>query len=267
MNAIKDFFDSLYKENDSSTFAGKIDLFSDLPNLEKIQNCRDKNPDAFLKEYYNIISTLDKATESNSALTLLKLIYINVRLGIDSKSLSDLLIILSNQIIKFDTVYKHQKFDDVWGFLIAYKLSMKVDDILAYQNNKTEYTLPYEYIIDAISRIPITNTVLAGWKYSVYKKCGLPIERKITSAVKALYLFDHLVGCGVKELLINRSKEKVEKKLKPLYDVGLQGVANSILEFYLCKTGNEKKHFLTNIEKFINETPITELVNNFLANS
>lgn len=262
----KDFFDLLTKENDVSIFAGGINSPLDLPNLENIQISWSKNPNAFLKEYYNTISTLDETTDIKSALILLKLIYVNVEFSVDSKSLSDLLIILSNQIQKLDTIYKNYQCDGVWGFLIAYKLTMKIDDILTYRSDKKERPLSYEYIINALSQIPITNTILAGWKHSVFKKCGLRVERKVTRAVKALYLYDHLVGCGVKDILINNTKEKAEKKLKPLYDAELQNVADRILEFYLCKTGNEKKRFLTDIEKFVNETPITELVNNFLIN-
>lgn len=82
-----------------------------------------------------------------------------------------------------------------------------------------------------------------------------------------MYLYDHLVGNGTKDLLLNNTKEKTEKKLKPFFDVKLQYVADNILEFYTCKTGNEKKRFLADIEKFVNEIPITELVNNFLINS
>ena len=267
LNSAKDFFDSLTKESDISIFAGGINSSLNLPNLKKIQIDWNENPNAFVREYYNATSTLDKTADIKSALTLLKLIYVNVEFSIDSKSLSDLLIILSNQIQKLDTIYTNYQCDGVWGCLIAYKLTMKADDILTYRNNKTEQLLSYEYIIETISQIPITNTILAGWKYSVFKTCGLRVERNVSRAVKALYLYDHLIGCGVKDLLLNNTKEKAEKKLKPLYDVALQNVADKILEFYLCKTGNEKKRFLTDIENFINEIPITELVNNFLINS
>ena len=263
MNIEKDFFDSLTKENDISIFANGINSALDLPNLEKIRISWNENPNLFLKEYYNAISALGNTSDIKSALTLLKLLYVNVEFSIDSKSLSDLLIALSNQIQEVKTTYKNHKYGHAWGFLIT----MKVNNILSYRNDRTDSSLPCEYIINAISRIPITNTVLAGWKHSVFKKCGLRVERKVTRAVKALYLYDHLVGCGVKDLLINNTKEKAEKKLKPLYDVELQNVADRILEFYLHKTGNEKKRFLTDIEKFVNETPITELVNNFLINS
>lgn len=129
VNVAKDFFDSLTKENDVSIFAGGINSPLDLPNLEKIQISREENPNLFLKEYYNAISTLDKTADTKNALALLKLIYVNVKFSIDSKSLSELLIILSNQIQKVDASYKNYKCNGVWGFLIAYKLTMKVDDI------------------------------------------------------------------------------------------------------------------------------------------
>ena len=274
MNSAKDFFDSIINENDTSLFTYGLKPI-EMPNLEKAQLIQNNAPDAFLKEYYKAISAVNKTidndrganTLSESAI-LLRLIHINVELKMDSKSLVALLIALSNQIEKFSTTYAHHKYNEyLWGSTVAYKLTMKVDDILTSHNLEAELSMSREYIINALSQIPITNTVLAVWKHTVFKKCGLRVERKVTRAVKALYLYDHLVGCGVKDLLINNTKEKAEKKLKPLYDAELQKVADRILEFYLHKTGNEKKRFLTDIEKFVNETPITELVNNFLINS
>jgi hypothetical protein len=274
MNSAKDFFDSIINENDISLFTYGLKPI-EMPNLEKAQLIQNNTPDAFLKEYYNAISAMNKIIGNdsgtntlNSSAILLRLIHINAEFKIDSKSLAELLIDLSNQIKEFSTTYEHHKYDEyLWGSTVAYKLTIKADDILTYRNNKTEQPLSYEYIIEAISQIPITYTILAGWKYSVFKSCGLRVERNVSRAVKALYLYDHLMGCGVKDLLLNNTKEKAEKKLKPLYDAALQNVADKILEFYLCKTGNEKKRFLTDIENFINEIPITELVNNFLINS
>ena len=196
------------------------------------------------------------------------MIHINAELKLDSKSLAELLIHLSNQIQELDTTYKNHKYGEyLWGSVVAYKLKMKVDDILTHHNLEAEHSLSREYIIDAISQISITNTVLAGWKHFVYKKYGLRVERKVTQAVKAIYLYDHLVGSGTKDLLLNNTREKTEKKLKPFCDVKLQYVADKILEFYACKTGNEKKRFLADIEKFINETPVFELVNVFLKDN
>ena len=75
----------------------------------------------------------------------------------------------------------------------------------------------------------------------------------------------------IKEVDINENdipaKEKTEKKLKPFFDVKLQYVADNILEFYTCKTGNEKKRFLTDIEKFVNEIPITTVSNSSGGNT
>ena len=274
INSAKDFFDSIINENNTSLFTYGLKSI-EMPNLEKAQLIQNNTPDAFLKEYYNAISAMNKIIDNdsgtntlNSSAILLRLIHINAELKIDSKSLAELLIALSNQIKEFSTTYEHHKYDEyLWGFTVAYKLTIKVYDILTNHNLDAEHSLSREYIIDAISQIPITNTVLAGWKHAVFKKCGLRVERKVTQAVKAMYLYDHLVGSGTKDLLLNNTKEKTEKKLKPFFDVKLQYVADNILEFYTCKTGNEKKRFLADIEKFVNEIPITELVNNFLINS
>ena len=274
MNSAKDFFDSIINENDTSLFTYGLKPI-EMPNLEKAQLIQNNAPDAFLKEYYNAISAVNKIIGNdsgtnalNSSAILLRLIHINAEFKIDSKSLAELLIALSNQIEKFSTTYAHHKYNEyLWGSTVAYKLTMKIDDILTSHNLEAEHSMSREYIINALSQIPITNTVLAGWKHSVFKKCGLRVERKVMQAVKAMYLYDHLVGSGTKDLLLNNTKEKTEKKLKPFFDVKLQYVADNILEFYTCKTGNEKKRFLTDIENFINEIPITELVNNFLINS
>ena len=274
MNEAKDFFCSILNENDTSLFTYGLKPI-EMPDLENAQLIQNNTPDAFLKEYYNAVSAVNKTIDNDSGAnalsgpaTLLRLIHINAEFKIDSKSLAELLIALSNQIKEFSTTYEHHKYNEyLWGSTVAYKLTMKIDDILTSHNLEAEHSMSREYIINALSQIPITNTVLAGWKHSVFKKCGLHVERKVMQAVKAMYLYDHLVGSGTKDLLLNNTKEKTEKKLKPFFDVKLQYVADKILEFYTCKTGNEKKRFLTDIEKFVNETPITELVNNFLINS
>ncbi len=274
MNSAKDFFDSIINENDTSLFTYGLKSI-EMPNLEKAQLIQNDTPDAFLKEYYNAISAVNKIIGNdsgtntlNSSAILLRLIHINAEFKIDSKSLAELLIALSNQIKEFSTTYEHHKYDEyLWGFTVAYKLTIKVYDILTDHNLDAEHSLSREYIIDTISQIPITNPALAEWKYSVYKKYGLRVERKVTQAIKAMDLYGHLVGSGTKDLLLNNTKEKAEKKLKPFCDVKLQYVTDKILEFYLCKTGNGKKRFLADIEKFVNEMPMFELVNDFLINS
>lgn len=270
VNIAKAFFDSLTKGNNVSLFAGGLKSPIELPELEEARIARCENPNDFLKEYRNAVSSLNALTNIdtlNTASALLKLIHVNVELILDSESLSDLLIALSNKIQELNTTYKNRKYaEGVWGGLAAYKLTRKVDDILTYRTDEAERALTRNYVIDTISQIPITNTVLAGWKYFVFKQCGLRIEKEVSQVVKVLYLYDRLVGCGVKDLLIKSTQEKAAKKLKPLCDVGLQDVADKILGFYLCRTENEKKRFLTDIEEFINGVDITERLNDFLRN-
>ena len=270
MNEAKDFFDSIINENNTSLFTYGLKPI-EMPNLEKAQLIQNNTPNAFLKEYHNAVSAVNKIIDNdsgtnalNSSAILLRLIHINAEFKIDSKSLAELLIALSSQIKEFSTTYNRHKYDEyLWGFTVAYKLETKVYDILTDHNLE-----PFsKYIIDAISQIPITNPTLAEWKYSVYKKHGLRVERKVTQAIKAMHLYSHLVGSGTKDLLLSNTKEKAEKKLKPFCDVKLQYVADKILEFYLCKTGNGKKRFLADIEKFINEMPMFELVNDFLTDN
>ena len=274
MNDAKDFFDSIINESNTSLFTYGLRPI-EMPDLENAQLIQNNAPDAFLNEYYNAVSAVNKIIDNDSgantlssSATLLRLIHINAEFKIDSKSLAELLITLSNQIQELDTTYKNHKYNEyLWGFVAAYKLTIKVDDILTDYNLEAENLLSREYIIGAISQIPIANTVLAGWKHSVCKKYGLRVERKVTQAIKAMNLYSHLVGSGTKDLLLSNTKEKAEKKLKPFCDVKLQYVADKILEFYLCKTGNGKKRFLADIEKFVNEMPMFELVNDFLTDN
>ena len=274
MNEAKDFFDSIINENNTPLFTYGLKPI-EMPDLENAQLIQNNTPDAFLKEYYNAVSSANKTIDNDSgadtlsgSAILLRLIHINAEFKIDSKSLAELLIALSNQIKEFSTTYEHHKYNEyLWGSTVAYKLTMKIDDILTSHNLEAENSMSREYIINALSQIPITNTVLAGWKHSVFKKCGLRVERKVTQAIKAMYLYDQLLGSGTKDLLLNYTKERIEKKLKPFCDIKLQYLSDKILGFYTCKTGNEKKYFLADIERFIDETPMFELVNNFLMDN
>ena len=118
MNSAKDFFDSIINKNDTSLFTYGLKPI-EMPNLEKAQLIQNNTPDAFLKEYYNAISAINKIIDNdsgtntlNSSAILLRLIHINAEFKIDSKSLAELLIDLSNQIKEFSTTYEHHKYDE-----------------------------------------------------------------------------------------------------------------------------------------------------------
>lgn len=119
-------------------------------------------------------------------------------------------------------------------------------------------------LLSAVSQIPVTNTTLALWNDSVLRYYGLRVEKKVKQALKAMYLYDQLLGSGIADLLLKSTQDKVEKKLKTFDDVRLDTLSNKILGYYLCKTGNEKKRFLTDIEQVIENTDIIKSVNSFL---
>ena len=136
MNSAKDFFDSIINENDTSLFTYGLKPI-EMPNFEKAQLIQNNTPDAFLKEYHNAVSAVNKIIDNdsgtntlNSSAILLRLIHINAEFKIDSKSLAELLIALSNQIKEFNTTYERHKYDEyLWGFTVAYKMEIKVYDI------------------------------------------------------------------------------------------------------------------------------------------
>ena len=93
------------------------------------------------------------------------------------------------------------------------------------------------------------------------------MPKKLTTAQKALHLYDHITGSGIDALLLNNTKEKAEKSLRLFNDIGLDNLTEKILGFYLCKTSNEKKRFLSDIKDIIKEINITEHVNIYLTNT
>ena len=80
-----------------------------------------------------------------------------------------------------------------------------------------------------------------------------------------MYLYDQLLGSGISDLLFKSTQDKSMKKLKAFDDVGLDALSKEILGYYSCKTGNEKKRFLTDITYLIENTDIITGVNCYLA--
>lgn len=201
------------------------------------------------------------STTVNHANQLLKEIEQNIHLMLDSQLLAESLIALSSIIQALQTVYRNEKHENTFGMAVAFNLNMQTIKLL--QRDKSDDSAK-DYVLSAVSQIPVTNTTLALWNDSVLRYYGLRVEKKVNQALKAMYLYDQLLGSGISDLLLKSTQDKVEKKLKPFNDVGLDVLSNAILAYYACQTGNEKKRFLTDIEQVIENTDIIKSVNSFL---
>ena len=201
------------------------------------------------------------STTVNHANQLLKEIEQNIHLMLDSQLLAGSLIALAGLIQALQTVYRNEKHENTFGMAVAFNLNMQTIKLL--QRDKSDDSAK-DYVLSAVSQIPVTNTTLALWNDSVLRYYGLRVEKKVKQALKAMYLYDQLLGSGIADLLLKSTQDKVEKKLKTFDDVRLDVLSNEILAYYACQTGNEKKRFLTDIEQVIENTDIIKSVNSFL---
>lgn len=202
------------------------------------------------------------STTVNHANQLLKEIEQNIHLMLDSQLLAGSLIALAGLIQALQTVYRNEKHENTFGMAVAFNLNMQTIKLL--QRDKSDDSAK-DYVLSAVSQIPVANTTLALWNDSVLRYYGLRVEKKVNQALKAMHLYDQLLGSGISDLLGKSTQDKVEKKLKPFNDVGLDVLSNAILAYYACQTGNEKKRFLTDIEQVIENTDIIKSVNCFLT--
>ena len=201
------------------------------------------------------------STTVNHANQLLKEIEHNIHLMLDSQLLAESLIALSSIVQALQTVYRNEKYEATFGMAVAFNLNMQTIKLL--QRGKSDDSAK-DYVLSAVSQIPVANTTLALWNDSVLRYFGLRVEKKVKQALKAMYLYDQLLGSGIADLLLKSTQDKVEKKLKIFDDVRLDVLSNEILAYYACQTGNEKKRFLTDIEQVIENTDIIKSVNSFL---
>ena len=192
---------------------------------------------------------------------LLDAIELNISKKLDAQLLAESLIALSSIIQALQTVYRNEKYEATFGMAVAFNLNMQTIKLL---QRDTSDDSAKDFIVSAVAQIPVTNTTLALWIDSVLRYYGLRAEKKVNQALKAMYLYDQLLGSGITDLLLKSTQDKVEKKLKPFNDVGLDVLSNEILAYYACQTGNEKKRFLTDIEQVIENTDIIKSVNSFL---
>ena len=193
---------------------------------------------------------------------LLDAIELNISKKLDAQLLAESLIALSSIIQALQMVYRNEKYENTFGMAVAFKLNMQTVKLL--QRDKSDEAAK-NYILSAVSQIPVTNTTLAFWNDSVLRYFGLRVEKKVKKALKAMYLYDQLLGSGISDLLLKSTQDKVEKKLKTFDDVGLDTLSKEILGYYSCKTGNEKKRFFTDIEQVIENTDIIKSINCFLT--
>ena len=202
------------------------------------------------------------STTVNHANQLLKEIEQNIHLMLDSQLLAESLIALSSIVQALQTVYRNEKYEATFGMAVAFNLNMQTIKLL---QRDTSDDSAKDFIVSAVAQITVTNTTLALWNDSVLRYYGLRAEKKVNQALKAMYLYDQLLGSGITDLLLKSTQDKVEKKLKPFNDAGLDVLSNEILAYYACQTGNEKKRFLTDIEQVIENTDIIKSVNCFLT--
>ena len=221
--------------------------------MEKKENVMSKIID---NNYFN-----DCAQAVDSSNKLLDAIELNISKKLDAQLLAESLIALSSIIQALQTVYRNGKYEATFGIAVAFNLNMQTIKLL---QRDTSDDSAKDFIVSAVAQIPVTNTTLALWIDSVLRYYGLRAEKKVNQALKAMYLYDQLLGSGITDLLLKSTQDKVEKKLKPFNDVGLDVLSNEILAYYACQTGNEKKRFLTDIEQVIENTDIIKSVNCFL---
>lgn len=276
-NLFGDFFSSLLQNVDVNILGSSpfVPLASEkLYDCAKAECAYKENPSAFLREYQNAAdSFLAKIGEEDGfqivqhSLVLLKLVDINASFKLDSAALAHLLQALSTKVQLLQTTYLNQKYGDMWGFGIAHMVEMKVHSILEGDSAKTEAEESQRFILDVVSKIPITNTTLAEWNGFALKYYKKSVDKKVSQVIKVLSLYDSLVGSGLHDLFICSTEEKMAKKVKPFDDVGLRDISSKILAFYSCKTGNAKKRFLScGIEDFIEYPDLINGLNLFLTN-
>lgn len=202
------------------------------------------------------------STTVNHANQLLKEIEQNIHLMLDPQLLAESLVALSSIIQSLQMVYRNEKYENLFGMAVAFNLNMQTIKLL--QRDKSDDSAK-DYVLSAVSQIPVTNTTLALWNDSVLRYYGLRVEKKVKQSLKAMYLYDQLLGSGISDLLFKSTQDKAMKKLKAFDDVGLDALSKEILGYYSCKTGNEKKRFLTDITYLIENTDIITGVNCYLA--
>lgn len=215
----------------------------------------------YVRSLIDGITCADCADAVDGSNKLLDAVELNISKKLDAQLLAESLIALSGYIQVLQTVFRTDKYENTFGIAVAFNLNMRTLKLL--QKNKSDDAAK-DYIVSAVSQIPVTNTTLALWNDSILRYYGLPIEKKVKQALKAMYLYDQLLGSGIADLLLKSTQDKVEKKLKTFDDVRLDVLSNEILAYYACQTGNEKKRFLTDIEQVIENTDIIKSVNSFL---
>lgn len=272
----REFFSSLLQNVDIDVLGCSPFVLIASEKLYDRENARSlysENPTAFLEDYQVAVSyCLQNAKGDNGsaivseALVLLRLVDINVSFKLDSKSLADLLIVLSGKLQALETTYKNQKYSAfMCGSFVATQITLTVLAILERKDSEAEARESKDFILDAILQIPVTNVTLAQWNCLVLKHYKRRVDKKVSQVNKALLLYDSLVGLGLANLLVRSTEEKVAQKCKVFDDVGLHHGTQKILEYYSCKTGNEKKRFLScGIGDIIEYTDMLNALNRFL---
>ena len=243
------------------------DLSQEVLDPALLRSLFREDPERFLDEYrksycsFTDTARFDSCSETaaNSAV-LLRLIEINLLLTLDPCLVADGLVRLANWVLLLETVYETDTFDGRLGTVIGFRIKTNVCALLRRQPDEAK-----DFTVNALSQMPVTNTALALWQDCALKRYGVRVSRKVTAALKAMYLHDVLLGSGIRDLLLQKPKESVEKRLKTFDSVGLHELTERILAYYSCKTGNEKKRFFSDIENYMGDFNMIEAANRFLS--
>lgn len=119
--------------------------------MEKKENVMSK---IIGNNYFN-----DCAQAVDGSNKLLDAIELNISKKLDAQLLAESLIALSSIIQALQTVYRNEKYENTFGMAVAFKLNMQTVKLL--QRDKSDEAAK-NYILSAVSQIPVTNTTLAS---------------------------------------------------------------------------------------------------------
>lgn len=243
-------------------------MSEDIFDYSMIRSLDETEYENFVNEYKQIASQFcngfcgdDYSAAVSYSLVMVRLIELNVILEIDDQILCCLLKELSGLIQLFDTIYRNEAVGGNRGIVVSFNETMKVCRLLQGDSAEQKNL----FTVGVVGSIPVTNITLAFWNERTLRHNGIPAKKEIRDALKAMSVYNNLLGSGVRNLLLGNTYEKAAKKIKIFKQVGLDFLFDRILDFYMCKMMDEKRGFLDNIENVIADEPVVDILNSFLS--
>lgn len=243
-------------------------MSEDIFDYSMIRSLDETEYENFVNEYKQIASQFcngfcgdDYSAAVSYSLVMVRLIELNVILEIDDQILCCLLKELSGLIQLFDTIYRNEAVGGNRGIVVSFNETMKVCRLLQGDSAEQKNL----FTVGVVGSIPVTNITLAFWNERTLRHNGIPVKKEIRDALKAMSVYNNLLGSGVRNLLLGNTYEKAAKKIKIFKQVGLDFLFDRILDFYMCKMMDEKRGFLDNIENVIADEPVVDILNSFLS--